>query len=92
MTRQAIIQLLIDNDLTLTDVIDAVIEVNGFIGVGLITLGDQIQQYIYHHKKMSKAHPQYGNYGEIGIVPIVKDNQVATNPYGGELVDPHTLR
>jgi hypothetical protein len=38
-------QLMIDNDLSLIDVVDAVIEANGIIGVGLITLGDQLQEH-----------------------------------------------
>lgn len=58
MNQQQIIKLLKDGELTLTDVIDAVIELNGIIGVGLITLGDDMGQYIkdyvytgYLHKK-----------------------------------------
>ena len=38
-----------DGNLTITDVIDTVIEVNGLIGVGLITLGDQLKEYCWHH-------------------------------------------
>ena len=44
---QADIQkLLRDGELTLTDVIDAVIEMNAIIGVGLISLGENIERYI----------------------------------------------
>jgi hypothetical protein len=47
MTRTEIKEHLTQGTLTLTDVIDAVIELNGIIGVGCITLGDDIQAYCY---------------------------------------------
>ena len=44
---QADIQELLKNGaFTLTDVIDAVIEINAIIGVGLISLGEDIERYI----------------------------------------------
>jgi hypothetical protein len=49
MNKEEIKQLLI-NGLTIQEVIDAVIEINGIIGVGLITLGDNLQQYCYNNK------------------------------------------
>ena len=36
-----------DEDFTLTDAIDAVVDLNGLIGVGLISLGDQLKEYCY---------------------------------------------
>jgi hypothetical protein len=42
-------QLVVDEEVTLTDVIDVVIEVNALIGVGLISLGDDVYQYITHN-------------------------------------------
>ena len=47
MTSTEIIEHLVAGSITLTDVIDAVIEVNGIIGVGCISLGDQIKDYCY---------------------------------------------
>ena len=44
MNRQEIIAALKAGTFTLT-VIDAVVEVNGIIGVGLITLGEQLNEY-----------------------------------------------
>lgn len=44
--QQQIKQMLTENKLTLTDVIDAVIDVNSLVGVGLITLSDGISEYI----------------------------------------------
>ena len=32
---------------TLVEVIDAVVEINGIIGVGLISLGDDLKNYCY---------------------------------------------
>jgi hypothetical protein len=45
MNRQKIIESLKTGTFTLTDVIDAVVEVNGIIGVGLVTLGEQLNDY-----------------------------------------------
>ena len=45
-TNEQIKQMLIDGKLTLTDVIDATIDVNNLIGVGLISLSDGIDKYI----------------------------------------------
>ena len=39
---------------TLTEVIDAVVEINGIIGVGLISLGDDLKDYCYNHTKIKK--------------------------------------
>jgi hypothetical protein len=91
MTQETIIQMLGDEQFTLTDVIDAVIDLNGIVGVGLITLGDQIQSYIYHHKTMRIARPKYGDYGEQGISSSQLPSAPPTNAYGGEIPDPHTL-
>ena len=44
-------ELLNPGAFTLTDVIDAVIEVNAIIGVGLISLGEDIELYITQHGK-----------------------------------------
>mgnify|MGYP004458171891 CR=1 FL=1 len=46
-----IMKILAREDITLTDVIDAVITANGIIGVGLISLSDDIQNYIIHWEK-----------------------------------------
>lgn len=46
LTKEEIKELLIAERLTLTDVIDAVIEINGIIGVGLITLSDRVSRHI----------------------------------------------
>ena len=39
---------------TLTEVIDAIIEINGIIGVGLISLGDNLKEYCYSHTQIKK--------------------------------------
>jgi hypothetical protein len=52
MNKEKIKKLIVDEGLTITDVIDAVIELNGIIGVGLITLGDGLKDYVWHHKAL----------------------------------------
>ena len=47
MKKEDIKKLVLEEGLTITDVIDVVIELNGFIGVGLISLGDQLKTYVY---------------------------------------------
>lgn len=48
MTKEELKELIIHKGLNLTDMIDIVIELNGYIGVGLITLGDQLKEYCYN--------------------------------------------
>lgn len=43
--RQKIVKFLQKNNITLIEVVDAVIEADGIIGVGLITLGDQLKTF-----------------------------------------------
>ena len=50
MTKQEIKKLVETEGLTITDVIKVVVEINGIIGVGLITLGDQLKQFTYDLK------------------------------------------
>ena len=49
MTNSEIIKLLDDNKITLDDVIDAVIDANCIIGVGLITFGEQLEKHVQAH-------------------------------------------
>lgn len=51
ITKNQLNELLISERLTLVDVIDSVIELNGLIGVGLITLSDGIREYIINKNK-----------------------------------------
>ena len=55
MTKEQIKKLMIDEGLTLTDMIDVVVDVNGIIGVGLIRLGDDLQDYC-HEKIIGDCH------------------------------------
>jgi len=45
MERSKIIDLVINEGLTIEDIIDTVIEINGIIGVGLISLGEHLNNY-----------------------------------------------
>jgi hypothetical protein len=46
ISKKTLRQSIIAEEFTLTDVIDIVIEENALIGVGLISLGDDIYKYI----------------------------------------------
>lgn len=51
--RDQLREWLISEDVTLKSVIDEVIEINGLVGVGLISLADELAYYITHHKSYS---------------------------------------
>ena len=53
MNRDDIKNLILNEGLTITDLIDVVVDINGFIGVGLIRLGDDLQEYC--HDKIKKV-------------------------------------
>jgi hypothetical protein len=46
MDKAELTKLLASEEITLTDVIDAAIEINGIIGVGLISLGEDLEKYV----------------------------------------------
>lgn len=53
MTQNQIIKLIKEEDLTICDVILAVIEVNALVGVGFIDLEDHIVAYIRTQRKLN---------------------------------------
>jgi hypothetical protein len=48
MKQAQLRKLIVGGEVTLADVIDVVIQENAIIGVGLISLGDDIYNYIVH--------------------------------------------
>ena len=46
LSREQIHELVMNHGLTMTNLIDEVIEINGIIGVGLISLGEDTKNYI----------------------------------------------
>lgn len=46
ITKKEIKDLILTRGLTISDVIDCVIEINGIIGVGIITLSEDVAKYI----------------------------------------------
>jgi hypothetical protein len=45
MEKEEIKRLVIKKGLTITDLIDVVVDLNGIIGVGLVTLGKNLDEY-----------------------------------------------
>ena len=45
MKKEEIKRLVLEEGLTITDLIDVVVEINAIIGVGLITLGEYLKEY-----------------------------------------------
>jgi hypothetical protein len=59
ITKEEINALILERGLTLTAVIDQVVELNGFVGVGLIQLGNDLKEYTYG--KIKQQSPEYLN-------------------------------
>ena len=53
--KEQLKQFILKGKLTITDVIDMVIDINGIIGVGLITLGEQLHDYCTNKIKTSQG-------------------------------------
>ena len=51
MSSEELHKLLKDREFTVEDVIDAIIFLNGIVGVGKISLGDSIRDYCHHRAK-----------------------------------------
>ncbi len=51
MKSKDIVKWLVDNDIVVEDVVDAIIKENGIIGVGLISLADAMKEHIHSHIK-----------------------------------------
>ncbi len=51
MEKSEIKKLVLEQGLTITDLIDVVIELNGFVGVGLISLGEDLKGYCWNKIK-----------------------------------------
>ena len=49
--EQLILDFLKDNNVDMAEIIDVVIKVNGFVGVGLVTLEEYIAKAIKKHHK-----------------------------------------
>lgn len=47
MEKEEIRRLVLEEGLTVTNLLDVVIEENGIIGVGLVSLGEEIKNYIH---------------------------------------------
>lgn len=45
MNKKDIEKLVLEKGLTITDLIDVVVELNGIVGVGLISLGDGLKDH-----------------------------------------------
>lgn len=54
LTQEEIIDLLLNKNLVIEKVIDAIIDINGIIGVGLITLAQSIYLYIILNPQLRK--------------------------------------
>ena len=48
MTNEELYKLLKDREFTIEDVIQAIIQLNGIVGVGKISLGDTLRDFCYH--------------------------------------------
>jgi hypothetical protein len=75
MKKTKIKELMLNEGLTITDVIDCAIEVNGIIGVGLITLGEKLNDYCTKKLQSEITVRKRRNF-------LSPDKKVARNSYG----------
>ena len=65
MSTEELHRLLKNREFTIEDVIDAIIFLNGIVGVGKITLGDTIKDYCYHKAK------DYSGKGRVNAIATI---------------------
>lgn len=58
ITNEEVFELMKNRGLTVKQCIDVVIQENAIIGVGLISLNDNISEYIKNHKGYQKIIPK----------------------------------
>ena len=61
LNHDEILHLFCDRQLQVEDIIDAVIDANAYIGVGLITLGDYLKDYTYNNPTARRKRIQNNN-------------------------------
>ena len=57
MSTEELYKLLVDQEFTIEDVIQAVIQLNGIVGVGKISLGDTLRDFCYHRAEDYRSKP-----------------------------------
>ena len=63
MSTEELCQLLKDGEFTIEDVIQAIIQLNGIVGVGKISLGDTLRDFCYHRAEAYRSTSSEG--GEV---------------------------
>ena len=79
MTNEKLYQLLRDGEFKIEDVINAIIQINGIVGVGRISLGDTLKDYCYHRAK------DYNSKG-VDLVSLQDYSEQASKLESGESV------
>jgi len=57
MSTEELQKLLKDKEFTIEDVIQAIIQLNGIVGVGKISLGDTLRDFCYHRAEDYRSKP-----------------------------------
>ena len=60
MSTEELYRLLKDEEFTIEDVIQAIIQLNGIVGVGKISLGDTLRDFCYHRAEDYRSKPKEG--------------------------------
>lgn len=77
---------IVKRGMTIEMVIDQVVQANGIIGVGLVTLGDTLKEYCYKHNGY-KREPKYAYYAQVFHRNSPKKNPVNVIVYSDESMD-----
>ena len=85
MSTEELYRLLRDREFTIEDVIDAIIQLNGIVGVGKISLGDTLKNYCYTRAKDHQSRGVDSIELKSGIVaPIESDDTIGID-WGGQV-------
>ena len=76
MSTEELYKLLKDREFTIEDVIQAIIQINGIVGVGKISLGDTLRDFCYHRAE---------DYSKLRDTPEWTDSNGTRNVWEGQV-------
>ena len=85
MLREELYRLLRDQEFTIEDIIDAIIQLNGIVGVGRISLGDTLQQYCHVRAKDYQSKGVMNKNLKSGIVAPLETSDPVGMGWGGQV-------
>ena len=85
MSTEELHKLLKDREFTIEDVINAIIQLNGIVGVGKISLGDVLKNHCYHRAKDYHSSGVDNVELKSGVAAPLASNKPIGVDWGGEV-------